>query len=76
MNEATTRTLTQMEKLVRNQHRDPGKVYMKTAGTGSADGFGGIGEIRHQYHREDCKRDPQSKDDGKGYQRSDCGSGS
>ncbi len=28
MNEATTRTLTQMEKLVRNQHRDPRKVYM------------------------------------------------
>ena len=29
MNEATTRTLTQMEKLVRNQHRDPRKVFMK-----------------------------------------------
>ncbi len=29
MTEATTRTLTQMEKLIRKQRRDPRKVFMK-----------------------------------------------
>ena len=43
-----------------------------SAGTGVMDGFGGIGEIWNQYHREDCKRDSQGEDDGEGYSGSHC----
>lgn len=51
-----------------------GSVFL-FAGTGATDGFGGIGEIRHQYHGEDRKRYPQGEDEGEGYSISNCESG-